>query len=157
MKQIARLSDKNILEQANRIADLIQYADKISRSENPSSQLASALLYGNIAEYYCSSLLTWITLSINFALHSVRNDTDLVSAEEEDKTNLESTTRKLKLFNFPMKAEVLKNIKEIKDIRNELFHNLLTPKKEWNTSSLTKRLKTKTLTLIETINKIRGY
>ena len=56
-----------------------------------------------------------------------------------------------------MKAEVLKNIKEIKDIRNELFHNLLTPKKEWNTSSLTKRLKTKTLTLIETINKIRGY
>lgn len=157
MKQNAP-TDRDIITQAIRIFELTTYAKKLSETDELSHKLAAALIYANIAEYHALRLLRQIELYINLTLPE--NPKFNIAYLDDNVTNIGSLLKKIKMYDFQQKDVVIRILNEIRVRRNELFHNLLVPKKKWSISKNFEILKRNTdelSNIIESIkyNKIR--
>jgi hypothetical protein len=114
------------LESARYILELTKLAVKYEgNNKNGGDQLASALIYANLAEYFAYSLLKNVYFQIN---RNLSNLDYKITSLDLSKTNLEGVIRLLERFDFPKKGTIMPLLTKIKDQRNKLFHGLVYSK-----------------------------
>lgn len=110
------------------IADnLATYAKKLKDSGELHKQLASTLIYAELAEYYCTILIEWLekNLKRSIQVSSVVN-LSWQKSKNITKANLGSQLKKLEIYTYPLKQEFEDTVDIIKEARNAVFHNLVT-------------------------------
>jgi hypothetical protein len=118
----------NVFEAADFTFSLIKIARIGKHSKDVQARLSSALIYGNLAEYLAENFLEWIRLKINLNQLAINRQFTISEPGEKEPTNFEQSLRKLRIFNFPFKKEIIDKIDVIRKNRNKLFHGLLKSK-----------------------------
>lgn len=137
MRQNLSINDRI---EAGIIFNLIKLAREWSKNKCFSESLASVLIYANLAEFLAESILSIIQIAINSNMNGTKCRLDILS-DKGRPTHLEALIRQLNLFDFFLKKEILLLLKNIKDSRNKLFHNLLTAEeKELHPDKLIKQI-----------------
>ncbi len=116
---------KIIIDSTEMSNTLSSYAKKLKESGVLREQLASALIYAGLAEYFCDEFIKALIDQLN--LKNQKGSVNLKSkiVYKNENTNLEYALIKLKYIEYPDKNEIEEIIKIIKDARNNLFHNLI--------------------------------
>ena len=106
--------------------ELLQLARNAKTGEKKlETDLASVLIYSNIAEYLAEHLLS----TLNHFIHQVSytNYAAILYVNSVFKSGrkmtLNQTVEEIEKFQFPDKENILKNLKNIAESRNRLFHN----------------------------------
>lgn len=112
--------------------ELLQIARNIGTEENESfklslqADLASVLIYSNIAEYLAENLLENLNHYIKNSTYKDFAGILFINHSSSDKNNmtLGTVTKELDKFEFPDKTNILKSFKKLSESRNKIFHNL---------------------------------
>lgn len=103
----------NVLRSAKVIKSFIDWARSSRERKTFNDNLAAALIYASLSEFIARSLL-----SFN------RYIKGKVTTSKEP-TNLEYLIKELKGYDFDLKDRIIPLLYQIKDQRNNLFHNLV--------------------------------
>jgi hypothetical protein len=104
--------------------ELLQLARKAKESSSIENDLASVLIYSNIAEYLAENLLD--TLNHFIYTNSYNGFGGILfveSVSRSGKKTLNQTVEELSKFNFPDKVGILDCFRKIAESRNRIFHN----------------------------------
>lgn len=112
------------------IFSFITLARKGRNGKKLEDRLSSVLIYGNLAEFLAENFLEWIRLETNLIQMKNKSNFSISKSKKNESTNLEQSLRKLKMFDFPIKKDILIKLEKIKNNRNTLFHNLLKSKEK---------------------------
>jgi len=106
--------------------ELLQLARNAKTTEKKlENDLASVLIYSNIAEYLAENLLE----NLNHFIHEVsyKNYAAILYVESVSKPSGKMTLNQLageiEKFSFPDKINILANFRKIAESRNKIFHN----------------------------------
>ncbi|MFZ2152463.1 MAG: hypothetical protein WAV41_00195 [Microgenomates group bacterium] len=140
---------KSALENTKVLWSLIELARESRKSKSVKDNLASVLIYANLAEFLSVGILDAVISRIDSESFLKKCKINPKSFDES-KSNLEAIVPKLKLFNFPNDFKIIPLILKVKDNRNKLFHNLLNMnQKNLNMNSLIRNIQVDTETLFK--------
>ncbi|MBP9751478.1 MAG: hypothetical protein KBD19_01280 [Candidatus Moranbacteria bacterium] len=104
--------------------ELLQLARKARESKSIENDLASVLIYSNIAEYLAEHLLDTLShLVYKSSYNSFGGILFVESVSRSGKKTLNQTVEELEKFNFPDKDGIVHCFRKIADSRNRIFHN----------------------------------
>lgn len=142
--------------------EFTDYAKKLSVNKNNfENNLAASLIYANLAEYIIDLLI--IILEKELRLYLKKKQFILgVNKIWKGKLTMDQKIKILKYFSFPNDSEIIKISQQIKNYRDNIFHNLITAtNKNINITSQIKSILTDTNNLqnkfADTIEKIMDF
>ena len=105
---------------------LLKYAQELRNKpkDDFESKLISAVLYAQLAEYMARFLLESLRSLTYEIIYNFTQAYVFVDARDKSSLSLERLIEGLNDFSFPDKPEIIKLFNEIKEARNDLFHNL---------------------------------
>lgn len=107
---------------------LIEYARELRRkpTDDFESRLISAVLYAQLSEYLAGFLLESLRHLAYDLTYSGSQGIAFIDTRNRVGVSLEKIIDGLKEFSFSDKSEIIKLLTEIKNSRNDLFHNLVS-------------------------------
>jgi hypothetical protein len=111
---------------------LLEYARELKKNpkDNFESQLISAVLYAQLAEYMASFLLESLRHLVYDITYSFSQAFAFIDTRNRLGISLDRIIEGLKEFSFSDKPDILSLLIEVKNARNDLFHNLVSKSQE---------------------------
>jgi len=104
-------------------------ADFYAKNHTLENELASAVLYMNLADYLAEYLVVGMTELTKEAVSTYYLGAVSYKPPQSSGFNIEKSIRILERYTFPQSDEIIKELKLVKDARNKVAHEMLKVKK----------------------------